>query len=632
MTDDADEAATDPAFGRLLDKLAEEHNFDFREYKTVSLARRIRARLHRVHVDSFESYLTYLDRHADEHVALFNTILINVTGFLRDAEAWKALAADVLPRLVEDAAASGSLRIWSAGCSSGEEAYTLAMLVAEELGDRAADVNVKIYATDVDDDALQTARHGLYRLDDLRDVPPALLETYFSREGQAYRVRRDVRRWCIFGHHNVAQDPPMSHVDLLVCRNVLIYVTSELQERILTRFHYAVRERGFLFLGRSESLLARSRWFTAFAPKARIFERTTVPAPTVAVVAQRASSANPGHVDTGRATEVTPAIAPTIARLQRLLEALPAAIVFIDAADKVLVWNPAAESLFDIPTETALGRQFRDLDISYRAEGLRARIEDVKTSHIPARLDNVTFSRRSGETVHADFAVIPVVEGMRVTAVAVYGIDGTESARVKEGMARLTEQHATAIQELQSTNEELETTNEELQSTNEELETTNEELQSTNEELETTVQELQAANDQLGALNVELDRRRGAAREADEHQRAVLGSLPWPVVVLDRNGVVRTWNRAAEEIWGLEAGHVLQRPFWSVPVGDVAQKIRETLARVTMTGVAEMVTKIDFTLPSSEARHLTMQVTPLRNEAGELTGVVGVVTGNDPRA
>jgi two-component system, chemotaxis family, CheB/CheR fusion protein len=234
--------------------------------------------------------------------------------------------------------------------------------------------------------------------------------------------------------------------------------------------------------------------------------------------------------------------------------------------------------------------------------------------------------------VHADFAIIPVVEGMRVTAVAVYGVDGTESARMKEQMARLAEQHATAMQELQSTNEELETTNEELQSTNEELETTNEELQSTNEELETTVQELQAANDELGAMSLEMDRRRGQTKDADDYQRSVVGSLPWPVVVLDRDGIVMTWNRAAEEIWGLEATHTLQRPFWSIPVGDIAQKMRATLARVTATGVAEIATKIDFSLPTSEQRHLTMQVTPLRNDFGETTGVVGVVTGNDPPA
>ncbi|MBI2202246.1 MAG: protein-glutamate O-methyltransferase CheR [Candidatus Rokubacteria bacterium] len=158
-----------------------------------------------------------------------NTILINVTGFFRDPDAWKALAQDVIPALVAEAGESRSLRIWSAGCSSGEEPYSIAMLIAEHLGDPPADFNVRIYATDVDEEALQAGRHGLYRAEDLKDVPTPLLEKYFAREGQTFRFRRDIRRWCIFGKHNIVQDPPLSHIDMVVCRNVLIYFTSDLQ-------------------------------------------------------------------------------------------------------------------------------------------------------------------------------------------------------------------------------------------------------------------------------------------------------------------------------------------------------------------------------------------------------------------
>src|SRR5262245_21344251 len=247
----SDEVLAGAGFNRLLEKLSTEHNFDFREYKRASLARRIKARMQQVRLDDFDRYIDYIDRHAEEHFTLISTILINVTGFLRDPEAWRVLGEQVVPGLVSGATESRSLRVWSIGCSSGEEAYTTAMLLAEALGERSRDFNVKIYATHVDDEALPAARQALYRIEDLKDVPSRLLELYFTREGQAYRFRRDLRPWCIFGRHNAVQDPPLSHIDLLICRNVLIYFTSELQEKILARFHYATREGGYLFLGRS---------------------------------------------------------------------------------------------------------------------------------------------------------------------------------------------------------------------------------------------------------------------------------------------------------------------------------------------------------------------------------------------
>jgi two-component system CheB/CheR fusion protein len=366
----------DQSFRALLEKLSVRHNFDFREYKEPSLVRRIRARMAQVHTGDFETYSRYLDQHADEHVALFNTILINVTAFFRDPEAWTLLAAELLPRVVAAARETRSIRVWSVGCSSGEEPYSIAMLLAEHLGEQANDYLIKIYETDIDEEALTTARHGAYRLEQLRELPSELVDRYFARDGQLYRFRRDLRRWCIFGAHNLTQAPPLSHIDLLICRNVLIYFTSELQERILTRFHYAIREGGYLFLGRSESLLARSRLFRPLHIKWRIFEHTPSMAPQVMAVLPDREEGRP------RPAAEAPAQADVgSSRAQRALDALPAATVIIDTTDTILVWNPAAELMFGIPAGAAVGRKFRDLDVSYRVEGLRARIEDVKTRH-----------------------------------------------------------------------------------------------------------------------------------------------------------------------------------------------------------------------------------------------------------
>jgi two-component system CheB/CheR fusion protein len=619
------EAVADQTFRPLLEKLSGMYNFDFREYKEASLARRIRIRMSQAHVSTFDAYARYLEHHPQEHVALFNTILINVTGFFRDPEAWAALDEEVLPRIVADAADRRSIRMWSAGCSSGEEPYTLAMLLAERLGGRGLDFMVKIYGTDIDEEALGTARHAAYRLDQLKDVPPDLVDRYFVRDGQLYRLRRELRRWCIFGGHNLTQAPPLSHIDLLVCRNVLIYFTGELQERVLARFHYAARESGYLFLGRSESLLARSRFFTAVHSKWRIFQRVSATVQHVnAVLPDRGAEAMAAADREARAEAQSGAT-----RLQRALDALPAAVVVIDISDTILYWNAAAEQLFEIPTINAVARKFRDLDISYRVEGLRARIEDTKARRGAIRMDDVTFARRNGDLVHIDVVVRSLMEGERASGILVFVLEATEHARLKEQMSRVAEQHATAIEELQSTNEELETTNEELQSTNEELETTNEELQSTNEELETTVEELQATNGELAALNTELEQRTAELRRFDLRHHAVLNSLEEGIVVVDRAGTIEAWNQAAERIWGLRSEQVVGRHLGHLPLGNVAAAAREAHERVLLTSRPEEVPDVPYTLPGRENRRANIRLTPLKDGAGDVIGVVGVLTPSD---
>ena len=591
----------DDAIGQSAPELGE----DLREYKEVSLVRRIRARMTQVRAESVSAYSRLLDENAGEHVALINTILINVTGFFRDSEAWKVLAEHVVPRLVEDAADSRSLRIWSTGCSSGEEAYSIAILLAERLGAPAENYTIKIYGTDVDEEALTAARQAVYRTEQLKDVPDRLVDRYFTREGQLYRFRREFRRWCIFGSHNLTQAPPLSHIDLLVCRNALIYFTGELQDRILTRFHYSIREDGFLFLGRSESLLARSRLFTPVHQKWRIFRRTST--------ASRPAAA--GLSETGSAPHALAEAAAPSARVQRALDALPAAVVVIDVNDTILSWNPGAEALLDIPTADALARKFRDLDISYRVEGLRARIEDVKARHAASRMDDVMFTRRNGEAVHTDITIAPLFEASRFVGVLVYALEATEHARLKEQMSRIAEQHATAIEELQSTNEE--------------LETTNEELQSTNEELETTVEELEVANAELGTLNAQLEARSSELKRLDAYHLGLLNSMEQSVFVTDRALVVTSWNQAAERMWGLRAGEATGRDVMALPLGDATRILRTPLETVSKRGVPVEVRDVPYTLPGGEVRTAVVKLAPLHEGGGELIGVIGIAAPSE---
>jgi two-component system, chemotaxis family, CheB/CheR fusion protein len=593
------------AFARLLDKVKTEHRFDLHDYKSASLVRRVRSRMAQVHATDFDAYARLLDADANEGPSLINTILINVTGFFRDPAAWTALGDAVLPALAAHAADTGSLRVWSAGCATGEEPYSIAMLLAE----RAPEVlqtDVKIYATDVDTDALAAARQSLYRLDQLKDLPDGYIGRYFAKEGHAYRLRRGLRRLCVFGRHNLVDDPPLAHVDLLVCRNVLIYFKTDLQDRLLPRFYYAIRDDGFLFLGKSETLLARSPWFAPVEPKWRIFRRTP-DAPTRPLAAVQREA--PRH----RPSPSEPLVSSV--DVASVVDALPTAVMVVDVNDTVLLWNAAAEGLYGIRREQAVGQRFRDLDISYRAEGLRARMEEVRRGAKAARLADVVFTGRADDTAHADVAIQPLFDASRrhVVGLLVSAVDVTAQLRLRDELVRMTEQHQMATEELQSMNEELETTNEELQSTNEELETTNEELQSTNTELLTTVEELQVANTLLGLRTEDINR-------LALYHASVVDSVREAVIVLDGELKVTTWNRAAERLWRVSAAEAVGKNFMHLRLGPVMKAVQNALDQH-----ADKTVELAFE-DEDGVSHM-LRVVPLVDGSGDMQGVVATALG-----
>src|SRR5262249_37963779 len=243
--------------------------FDFSGYKRNSIRRRIGKRLEELEIESYSDYRDYLEVHPDEFTTLFDTILINVTGFFRDEAAWRYLAEQILPSLVASVPRDRPIRVWSAACASGEEAYTVAMLLAEELGQEAFLERVKIYATDVDEDALNRARVAVHRLDSAKSIPPALLEKYWQVNGNKVAFRSDLRRCVIFGRNDLLQDAPISRVDLLVSRNALMYFIPEAQGRILSHFNFSLNPNGFLFLGKSEMLLTYGALFKPYNLKWR---------------------------------------------------------------------------------------------------------------------------------------------------------------------------------------------------------------------------------------------------------------------------------------------------------------------------------------------------------------------------
>ena len=263
----------DAAFESLIRYIQESRGVDFRGYKRTSLRRRVTLRMEHLHIDNFLDYHAFLEAHPQEFVDLLNTVLINVTSFFRDPDAWEALKTEVLPRLIDPARGRRQLRIWSAGCASGEEPYSLAMLLHEALGPAEFTRRVKIYATDLDEAALTAARHASYLPRDVEGVPPDLLEKYFDRTNNHYVVARDLRKAVIFGRHNIVHDAPISRIDLLVCRNLLIYLETETQNQVLPRLHYALVDDGCLFLGKAETQLARSKLFEPINMKQRLFRK-----------------------------------------------------------------------------------------------------------------------------------------------------------------------------------------------------------------------------------------------------------------------------------------------------------------------------------------------------------------------
>src|ERR1700730_4883638 len=267
MTDDGERVED------LLQYLKTSRGFDFTAYRRSSLVRRIQKRLQTVSLPSYDAYQGYLENHPEEFSLLFNTILINVTNFFRDAEAWKFVATEIVPRILADTSADDAIRVWSAGCASGEEAYTLAMILVDQMGVDQFRRRVKIYASDLDEEALTQARHATYSAQHVQDVPPEQLKRYFERVEDRYVFHQDLRRAVIFGRHDLVHDAPIARVHLLVCRSTLMYFTREVQTKVLGRFHYSLQNGGYLFMGRAELLLTHGGLFAPVQLKSQVFSK-----------------------------------------------------------------------------------------------------------------------------------------------------------------------------------------------------------------------------------------------------------------------------------------------------------------------------------------------------------------------
>jgi two-component system, chemotaxis family, CheB/CheR fusion protein len=606
----------DSEFESLLDYLRDQRGFDFTGYKRTSLVRRVQRRMQAVGIASYDEYQDYMQVRPEEFTELFNTILINVTGFFRDPDAWDHLRDDVLPGILERRA-NGPLRLWSAGCASGEEAYTLAMLLAEAMGVAQFRERVKIYATDVDEEALAFARQATFNDREIEGVPPELVERYFDSSDDKHLFRKELRRSVIFGRNDLVQDAPISHVDLLLCRNTLMYFNAEAQAQILNRLHFALRPDGVLFLGKAEMLLSHGHLFAPIELSSRLFRKVaTQPSRERRFMLGNGGGPGVAAAEDGRS------------RLRELaLLSSPAPQVVVDDSGRLALMNHRAETVFGV-AQSDLGRPFRDLDLSYRPLELRQYLDEVVRERRTVWIHDVEPPHDNGANIQAfDVQLQPLVdEAGTMLGTTITFNDVTRSRQLQAELEYSNRRLETAYEELQSTNEELETTNEELQSTVEELETTNEELQSTNEELETMNEELQSMNDELHFSNDQLRDRQAEVDDLNLFMESVLAGLRAGVAVVDRELKVLAWNTQAEDLWGVRTDEAIGQHLLNLDIGLPLEQLLPLLRRQVNAEDSHHET-LHLAAVNRRGRSVDVSVTvsPLHGSASDNSGAILVM-------
>jgi two-component system CheB/CheR fusion protein len=575
---------SEDVFDALLDHLCQTRGFDFGAYKRASLKRRIDKRMESIGIKTYDAYLDHLEVRQDEFAALFNSILINVTSFFRDEPVWEFMASDVVPALIKAKDRGDSIRIWSAACASGEEPYTLAILFADALGEHAFRERVKIYATDVDEQSLAEARQATYSPRQVAGVSPQHLEKYFDHVNGNYVFSRELRRSVIFGRHDLIQDAPISRVDLVACRNALMYFNAETQARIIARMYFALKDTGILLLGKAEILFNHATMFVPLDLKRRIFRTTPkMNQRERLLLASQASG-----------QELT---APTLTHVRMReaafdVDATPQIIV--DAEGTLVLANDQARRQFGLSTRD-LGRLLQDLELPYRPAELRSGIDQAIADNRPITMKDVEWRGGPDDGRVMAILITPLVDGAGIVlGQKVAFADVTSFRRLQDELAQSKQELETAMEELQSTNEELETMNEELQSTNEELQTMNEELRT----------------------------RSGELNEVNTFLKSILTTFRAGVAVIDRGLQIEVWNDRAEDLWRLRADeargmHLLNLDI-GLPMTDLTSTIREVLTGADGNRVAV----VQATNRRGRRFHCRVTCSPLVGGDHKVTGAI----------
>ena len=597
---------------------------DFSNYKPATVHRRIARRMTVHQVGTMGEYAAFMREHPAEASALTKELLISVTSFFRDAAAFAVLEARVVPRLFENRTGQGQVRVWVAGCATGEEAYSIAMLLDECAAKSVDAPAIQVFASDLDAEAIAVARDGLYTEAEVADVPEERLQRYFVREAHGFRVRRAFRELVLFAHHNAVRDPPFSHLDLVTCRNLMIYLNRAAQERLLETFHFALRPGGYLFLGTSESAEGSRDLFTLVDTDAHIYQSRMVASrpglPLLEPTLPRAPAASrPAETRSGER------ISPADLHRRLLEEYAPPSIVVTEDHYLVHVSERAGRYL-----QVAGGEPTRDLFRMIRPE-LRGEIRTalhqaarqraavaiqavhaVEGGDTPLRI-TVRPVLREGDPARGYFLIVFAEDAAPLAgaapAVLLPGAAGPlephfdeELARVREHLRTTVEQYETQVEEAKAANEELQAMNEELRSSAEELETSKEELQSVNEELSTVNQELNIKVEEL--------------RLANNDFQNLINSTGIATIFLDRAFRVKLATPRASDVFNLLPSDIGR------PLADITHRLIYPELHDDVREVLDRLQAIERELPARNGRWYLTRVMPYRTSDDRIDGVV----------
>ena len=611
------------AIAQIIDLLRKKTSHDFTLYKEGTLGRRIERRMAIAGIEDSKRYLDLLTKDPAELERLFKDLFINVTRFFRDATAYEVMAKKIVPELVRAQPPGQPIRIWVAGCSTGEEAYSIAMIFLEEIAAARRNMKLQIFATDVDDDALASAREGLYPPLIEADVPPAQLTRFFTREDQGYRVSRELRSAIVFSVHDLVADAPFSRLDLISCRNLLIYLRPEVQQKVLSLFRFSLREGGMLFLGLSETVRGASDYFDPVSQKERIYRHIGHPRPgEVALPVGGGTVARTiWHRTETRAAAPRSSVSEYVQRL--LLETYAPASVLVNRKHQGLYYYGAIDHYLKMPT----GLGTLDLLASAR-EGLRPAIRAAFDKVSLGQETSVAIAghvNRNGGSVGVTVRAQPVKKDDQELVLLSFLDEPTKEKEAEAVVGSTVDapQNAQVEQELEATRKELEDAirereiaEEEMRAINEEAMSVNEEFQSTNEELETSKEELQSLNEELTVLNSQLQETLDEHKSVANDLENILTSADLATLFLDEKLNIRFFTPATTSLFSLIASDVGR------PLGDLANHFADGNLLADAKRVLANLTPITREIEAENGASYTCRVLPYRTKDNRIEGVV----------
>ncbi|MFK7944944.1 MAG: chemotaxis protein CheB, partial [Paracoccaceae bacterium] len=632
-------AAAEPldALSSLFQIVLDRTGVDFREYKPSTVRRRIERRMTALGVNSLDAYVARVREEPEEPKLLFRDMMISVTSFFRDISEFDKLKAHLEP-LVEERADSG-MRLWVAGCASGEEAYTLLIMVAEALGGLAEldKKSIQVFATDIDVDALGTARRGLYPKSIKENVPEELLGRYFTETDDSYQVSQVLRERIVFTPHNLCQDPPFSNIDIVTCRNLLIYFSHALQSKVFSRLHYALKPSGLVFLGKSESISGSETLFKQAGETGQVFRRRTHVDPMSIVRSQdlgtrrrsqsRTQQRGGDRVDADPFGSMFHALVRTIGpngllitsdmHIHRVYGNVDRFLSLSEGQLRGATVNMLREDLrHELRTLISLGLRNRTT-----RKGMERRPDDESGMRLQLQVHPI-----GGVNDTDDMALVVFREWEEEQSLPITVSASEDGAAVDHRISEMEQELKSTRESLQHTVEELETANEELQSLNEELQSANEELQSTNEELETTNEELQSTNEELITVNEELQINSYEMVSINQELDSVLSNIAAPVLVVDARLHIVQCSQSARQMFKIAAG--VAKPHLSqLSLPGNFPPLTTLMAEVIQTGT-KSAQEIDI-----DGFRGSVVAAPYFNAKGELIGATAIVQDvSDPRS